>query len=89
MAELLRRGFAPIATVLSFIAEERSAAIDQATTEIASPANQTEHSKAGDQRQQPTAKPHWMLLQRVEISLRGPQVGGFKALAEAIVHRLQ
>jgi hypothetical protein len=34
MAQLLRRGFAPIATVLSFIAEERSAGIDQATTEI-------------------------------------------------------
>jgi hypothetical protein len=89
MAELLRQGFAPIATVLSFIAVERSAGIDQATTEITSSANQTEYSKAGDPRQQPTAKPHRILLQRVEISLRGPQVGGFKALAEAIVHRLQ
>jgi hypothetical protein len=34
MAELLRQGFAPIATILSFIAEERSAGIDRATTEI-------------------------------------------------------
>jgi hypothetical protein len=48
MIELMRRGFAPIASVLSFIAEERSAGIDQATTEITSPANQNEYSKAGD-----------------------------------------
>jgi hypothetical protein len=40
--------------------------------------------------QQLTAKPHQdALLQRVELRLRGLQVGGFKALAEAIVHRLQ
>jgi hypothetical protein len=38
--ELLRRGFAPIASVLSFIAEERLAENDQATAEIISPANQ-------------------------------------------------
>ena len=35
------------------------------------------------------AAPKVRLLPRVEIRLRGLQVGGFKALAEAIVHRLQ
>jgi hypothetical protein len=48
MIELMRRGYAPIASVLSFIAEERSAGIDQATTEITSSARQTEYSKADD-----------------------------------------
>jgi hypothetical protein len=48
MIELTCRGFAPIASILSFIAEERSAGIDLTTPEITSPANQTEYSKAGD-----------------------------------------
>jgi hypothetical protein len=48
MIELMRRGFASIAAVLSFIAQERSAQLDQTTTDITSRANQTEYSKAGD-----------------------------------------
>jgi hypothetical protein len=47
MTELLRRGFAPIATVLSFIAEERSAGIDQATSGLLSPANSDPILKPG------------------------------------------
>jgi len=45
--ELLRRGFAPIASVLSFIAEERLAENDQATTGLPSSANSDRLLKSG------------------------------------------
>ena len=48
MAELLLRGFAPIATVLSFIAEERSAGIDQATSGMLSHEIQTQFLNLDD-----------------------------------------
>jgi len=64
MIELMGRGFALLAAVLSFIAGNRD------------PRGSSDDG----------IKPHWMLLQRVEISLRGLQVGSFKALAEAIVN---
>jgi hypothetical protein len=88
MIEFLGLAFAPVATILSFIAGNRgthSADTDQVLSDSLPDECSRETCLAGE----PTAKPHWMLLQRIEISLRGLQVGGFKALAEAIVHRLQ